>query len=96
MRVSQVACKFVGMSPIGPTQPRRLSFFVSAIGGLAAAPAVLAARQLITHVGRGVCIAAVETMLTCVQGREAFSSPADALLDELHACSEAYPTPTPK
>ena len=51
---------------------------------------------LLTRCGSGVCIAAVETMLTCVQGREAFSSPADALLDELHACSEAYPTPTPK
>ena len=53
-------------------------------------------RQLMTRCGSRVCIAAVETMLTCVEGREAFSSPADALLDELHACSEAYPTPTPK
>jgi hypothetical protein len=28
---------------------------VSAIGGLAAAPAVLSARQFKTHLGRGVC-----------------------------------------
>jgi hypothetical protein len=33
----------------GPTLPRRLSAFVSAIGGLAAAPAVLSAMQLMTH-----------------------------------------------
>ena len=36
------------MSGIGPFLPRRLSLFVSAIGGLAAAPAVLSARQLMT------------------------------------------------
>ncbi len=37
------------MSAPGPFQPRRLSAFVSAIGGLAAAPAVLSARQLMIH-----------------------------------------------
>ena len=36
------------MSAIGPFLPRRLSLFVSAIGGLAAAPAMLSARQLMT------------------------------------------------
>jgi hypothetical protein len=37
------------MSLLGPFQPRRLFAFVSAIGGLAAAPAVLSARQLMTQ-----------------------------------------------
>ena len=36
------------VSDDGPFQPRGLSAFVSAIGGLAAAPAVLSARQLMT------------------------------------------------
>ena len=44
------------MSLHGPKLPRRLSAFVSAIEGLAAAPAVLSARQLIRKVSYSHCV----------------------------------------
>ena len=60
---------------IGPFRPRLLRVVVSVIGAIAAAPTVLSARQLMTHSGSGVCIAAVETNVDFCGGRGAILVP---------------------
>ena len=50
-------------SEAGPSLPHRPPAFVSVIRCLAAALVPWPARQLMTHFGSGVCVAAGETML---------------------------------
>ena len=78
------------MSLHGPKLPRRLSAFVSAIEGLAAAPAVLSARQLMTQLAEvarsgqkmmwvlGQAVRLVSAMIS--SGRTSTAPPATSLV----------------